>query len=87
MKLTDDVAAAALATDAQERLVFSLFTMSTNPRARRPQRSKRISAPQPGQNAFRRLSNKQSGSAGKGLVEPAGIEPATLCLQSRCSPS
>ncbi len=43
-KLTRDIAAAALADDAQERLVFSLFTMSRKPGHECPQRSKRINA-------------------------------------------
>ena len=33
------------------------------------------------------LTNRVPDATRPGVVEPAGIEPATLCLQSRCSPS
>ncbi len=55
-------------------LISSLFTMSMRPR------SSRGTAKGPNESGM-------DEAAPAGVVEPAGIEPATLCLQSRCSPS
>ena len=77
--------------DAQKRLVFSLFTMSIQCHQAgaqiRSSMTKRIRRSRRSPGATPRSSSAKRDSANKNLVEPAGIEPATPCLQSRCSPS
>lgn len=55
--------------------ISSLFTMSIRPRIAQGDAK--------GPNELDDADLRQASE----LVEPAGIEPATLCLQSRCSPS